>query len=283
MITAQVRLWVLATITVLLVGNVYSQNLNFWVATNGTDTQGCGLTINTPCNTIVYTLGQIQSQVLDNNVTVSLLPGVYNGTSNSNFSIPTLSKPTLKISFISTGNAQGVTIDGMGQYPIITGFSAHTLLQGISFVNGLSISGGCISSTDNPFEITITSCIFNNCSATNGGALYVVSIASTSLQITSGTNFTNNVATDNGGAVYLNIQGDVPPNIVSCGFTGNRAGMAGGAIYGQAQLFMTGTSIRYNNGKNGGGIYLSRHSNTSGCISTVQHCRYGRWFICQPA
>ncbi|WP_407412031.1 hypothetical protein [Methanobrevibacter sp.] len=111
------------------------------------------------------------------------------------------------------------------------------------------------------YNPSISNCYFINNSATNGGAVYILSDSN----ITNCT-FVNNYAESEGGAVYLKtsiyadeylyIDNKLNSTILNCTFNNNHASDAGGAIYSNAYLNIINSLFNSNHAYYAGSIIL---------------------------
>ena len=127
-----------------------------------------------------------------------------------------------------TIDGQGHTLDANNQISIFKIKTyTHVTLKNITFVNGKGFNGGAIELTPGS-SIEIIDCKFINNTATNfGGAIYSVVYGATLTSTITNSIFENNTAL-NGGAIYLM---EDKATIEGTTFTGNKAGKDGAALY----------------------------------------------------
>ena len=121
----------------------------------------------------------------------------------------------------------------------------------------LQKNGGAVYMDDPIGVATISGGTIENCSALNGGAVYMTA---GTFNLSGSSNITNCNADGNGGAIYLGQAADTKGTFeMSSGcISHNKASGNGGAIYldgGNATI--SGGSLEFNEGQNGGGAYLA--------------------------
>jgi len=200
--------------------------------------------------------------------TVFLQTGTYNKSGiDNNF---TISK---NITIQGNGSANSIIIDAQGQRRIAIGSGFNVAFINITFRNfdssgyltspGVYVDGyGGVISTYSP--ITFINCIFENNTASIGGA---ICIYGGSVDLINST-FTNNIGSSHGGAVAI-YGGTV--GLINCTFTNNRANgtsSAGGAVFIIAGTVGLINSTFTNNRAStfGGAIYNRGNLNLSGNI-----------------
>ncbi|MFH1680200.1 MAG: right-handed parallel beta-helix repeat-containing protein [Candidatus Eisenbacteria bacterium] len=175
--------------------------------------------------------------------TVSLANGTYMGTGNRD--VDFLGKA------ITVRSASGdpaaciidchAAIDDMHRAFLFTNLETETsILEGITIRNGWGsymppdgeASGGAIYFRR--ASPTIRSCVFENNSATNGGALFLWDF---SIPRISACSFVGNHANRHGGAVHLHVH--CFGTVEGCAFDGNTAGQNGGAVFANETSFPT--------------------------------------------
>lgn len=125
-------------------------------------------------------------------------------------------------------------------------------IEGLTIRNGVSFGGSAVLA--NNASPTIVDCVFENCSAVSGGAVYLDSSASR----VEGCRFLQNHASNSGGGLYAFSHS---ARIVSCYFEGNTANSGGGLIVAQPSTgpnYISGCTFVANSATDfGGGIYIS--------------------------
>ncbi|HXC50042.1 MAG TPA: choice-of-anchor Q domain-containing protein [Candidatus Limnocylindrales bacterium] len=159
-----------------------------------------------------------------------------------------------------------LTIDGAGQYVVITGVDETNVpvqvfsidggtveMNGLQIQGGGAVAGGAIM-VDSA-TLAIEGCSFNNNVAIDGGVIH----ASSSTLAIEGSSFSNNVA-GTGGAIYVSSS---TLSVLDSYFAGNGADSDGGAVYSTNSA----TSIRnstfsasFSNSITGGAITLDTGS-----------------------
>lgn len=175
--------------------------------------------------------------------------GIRNFTVNGNGNI--INGASTYSGFYSGNNLNNYTLDNIkmnnfyttGSGSAIYNTGAITLTDG-SFNNNTASNGGAIYNITNASTIsTITNVTFNNnnASSTFGGAIYNIN----GIINISGTSFDSNSATRTGGAIY-NKQGEI--NISGGSFSGNYTTWTAGAIYNGGTLSIKDGTTFTNNG-----------------------------------
>ncbi|MDO5859526.1 Ig-like domain repeat protein, partial [Methanobrevibacter sp.] len=155
-----------------------------------------------------------------------------------------------------TIDGQGYTLDGAGESSIfrITGDS-HVILKNINFVNGHGSSGGAIRFSSYENVEIYNSNFTNNSASVSGGAIYIYSAGSISLnsKIVNST-FTNNVAAT-GGAISAS---GTLTSVVSSNFYYNNATNNGGSLFLDVGAYVDRCLFEHGHAANdGGAIYLN--------------------------
>lgn len=196
--------------------------------------------------------------------------------------------PNISSEVIIDGEDTGITLDANNLSRHITipnNLAASISVNGITFINGSSSSGGAINGVR---PITITNCIFRNNTAPSGlavaaGGLTIISNSTFSEHIGTGSSvvivsggagitisnstFSNNSVDSGAGAVFVN---SAPSTITNSTFYNNSGGTAGGAIVNarqvaDANMVLTNNTFVGNSSSIGGTIL----STGTGAVTTM--------------
>ncbi len=211
--------------------------------------------------------------------TVIIAPGTYMGTGNHGINMGGLS-----VTVTSSGGAGSTIIDcdcllGARAFSFTSPADTAAIIENLTVRNGVGSLGGAIYiSAASP---TIRDCVFESCSADDGGAIYASSSASPTIRDCT---FTDNTAID-GGALYVNsyvgsIQGCVfignsatnggalslmtfaeMERVLGCLFRDNTADKGGAIYYSNAETSIDDCSFHGNTAATGGGIYFLNNYN----------------------
>lgn len=155
-----------------------------------------------------------------------------------------------------------LTIDGDNYFPYDSLVSINTpnsiYMTRLTFLNGKTDNvGGAVRIEQG--EIYAMNCVFENCSAVRGGAVYVSEGASF---YPSECSFTGNLATFDGGAIYCEGNSDIR----NCTFANNTAlNGSGGAIYAGNGILIDRGTIYGNSALYGGGVYVLDNGRVQNC------------------
>ena len=180
--------------------------------------------------------------------TVLILPGTYTGEQNRS-----LNFGGRLISLIGEAGREATTIDCQSAgraFVFDTGETWDALVQGITVRNGSGTNGGGVwASGSSP---RFFRCTFENCSGEFGGVFYLGHQSRTMIEECE---FSGNYAVDYGGCIYTYA---ASPYIMYCNFTGNTAGVSGGAISCKTWTIarITNNTFTGNYAHDGGCIYV---------------------------
>ena len=200
---------------VLTASSVSAASTVYVNATGGNDANTG--TSDSPYQTIAQGISGV-----DENGTVYIANGVYNGTGNTNITI------SHNMSIIGQSQT-GTIINGTGTnwiFKILSGVTVN--INNLTFTNATTTGNG--AAIHNSGTLAVGDCTFTGNIATGsypydfGGALYNDGTITNVI----GCTFTNNTASSLGGA-FLNYMGTIN-NITGCTFTNNTATGAAGAI-----------------------------------------------------
>jgi predicted outer membrane repeat protein len=152
-----------------------------------------------------------------------------------------------------------VVVDAHQQNTHLTFSNSESRIENITFINGGNGDGAVY--VDDQCRVEIVNCAFKNNTHRVGGGLYVRPVnASVYLDTVF---FENNRATLYGGGIGCDGQ----LYMTRCSFTGNSAGVYGGAIYLLASRpsFIYTTTIAENTSPEGGAIYYGGTVNILDC------------------
>lgn len=153
-----------------------------------------------------------------------------------------------------------------------TALDKSLVLDSMIFIDSYSIIGGAVQ-TVAPESVVIKNCVFRNCSAWGGGALYVETQNAIVATIENSKFQGNEASSDLGGAIKIYSQTtDARIYVSDSDFEGNSAWIVGGAISLQASD--TGlvqlTNCNFNSNTvypgSGGAVYCSSSSNTDAIV-----------------
>ncbi|MCD4690714.1 right-handed parallel beta-helix repeat-containing protein, partial [bacterium] len=177
--------------------------------------------------------------------TVIVAPGTYRGPGNLNIDMDGLC-----VTLTSSGSAAETIIDcelDGRAFDISSPNDTTAVIDGFTIRNGTAQLGGGIDiSAAAP---TINDCVFESCTADNGGAIHMSSTASPTI---TDCTFSGNVAKDGGGLYSGSFEG----SIEGCTFSGNVAENGGGLyLSGTAEHPVTGCAFVGNTADSGGGVF----------------------------
>jgi hypothetical protein len=252
-------MFLLLTIFAILisVSSVSAASTVYVNATGGNDSNTG--TSDSPYQTISQGISSV-----DENGTVYIANGVYNGTGNTNI--------TIGHNMSIIGQSQtGTIINGTGTnwiFKILSGVIVN--INNLTFTNATTTDNG--AAIHNSGTLAVGDCTFTGNMATGnypydfGGALY----NSGTITNVIGCTFTNNTASSLGGA-FLNYMGTIN-NITGCTFTNNTA-IAGGALYNYGGTITTvnGCNFTNNTANSAAGAIASYNG---GITSNVINCTF---------
>ena len=185
----------------------------------------------------------------------------------NNFSKITITAPPV------TNSTYGVTLSANG-FPAVNvglGENSTVTFANIAFnVTGASTDGGCVTGgTSGPSaDVNFSNCLFEGVTSGKGGGILVGGNVYYTL---SGCVF-NNCSASEGGAIYNNSSGynsSGSMTLSDCTFTNCSAGSYGGAIYNPGSLSISGGSFAGNKATYGGAIFNDWQQSSSGTSATL--------------
>ncbi len=154
-----------------------------------------------------------------------------------------------------------VTVDGGAAGPVVSVAGATVLIDGLTLTNGLSDSGGGISSGSGSSLTLVDVQVTGNVATTTGGGLHHVG---NELSIT-GATFSTNQATGNGGAIFTDSASLT--SITDSTISDNESFDHGGGIYATGALLVENTIVELNrSGDFGGGIHAGSSAFITGSL-----------------
>ena len=150
-----------------------------------------------------------------------------------------------------------VTLNGEGESPTVSvasGSDSSTLaIEDLSLFGAVGDNNGGGLYCSGTHTVTLTDTIFDQCIATNGGALYVSGCA---LTIAGDSLISDSEAYDSGGGVYVTGGGSV--TLAAGSIEDNDATQQGGGVYVlEATMTVSGGNISANTADYGAGVYVS--------------------------
>jgi len=166
----------------------------------------------------------------------------------------TLTWGVLTLNNSATIDGAGITLDGNGG-PILALPGGTIFLNGLVFENGSATNGGAISISG--AAVHITGCAFSGNSATDDGG--AIDATGSSDVIISGSSFQDNTAGDSGGAIYESSNEQLV--VSGSSFSANSATLgSGGAIYSETTTSIATSTFALNNAAEGGAVDNSEPS-----------------------
>ncbi|MGH8952790.1 MAG: choice-of-anchor Q domain-containing protein [Acidimicrobiia bacterium] len=154
-----------------------------------------------------------------------------------------------------------VTVDGGAAGPVVSVAGATVLIDGLTLTNGLSDSGGGISSGSGSSLTLVDVQVTGNVATTTGGGLHHVG---NELSIT-GATFSTNQGTGNGGAIFTDSASLT--SITDSTISDNESFDHGGGIYATGALLVENTIVELNrSGDFGGGIHAGSSAFITGSL-----------------
>ncbi|MDP3034670.1 MAG: Ig-like domain repeat protein [Methanobacteriaceae archaeon] len=192
---------------------------------------------------------------VNENGTINMVGGVYNGTSNAKITI----NKNMNI-FGEVGSNYFTIINGSAtDWVLKINSGVKVNLTNLYFFQANSIEGSAINNTG---DLKIENCTFgSNYASDRGGAILNMG----NLSITE-TVFQENTANQNGGSIYNKAN----MTIYNCTFTGNDVWSSGGAIYmdSSSKNSIYKTTFYGCSANDGGALYTSSNSNQ------ISHCTF---------
>ncbi|MCH8005018.1 MAG: hypothetical protein IH888_02170 [Planctomycetes bacterium] len=200
---------------------------------------------------------------------VVVADGVYTGAGNR-----TINTGTKLITVRSAGGPGACVIDCEAQdYAFVVSGGAR--VEGFTVRNGQGTFGGAMFIDG---DATVVDCVFEQCTADGGGALFVLGSSPTII----GCTFVGNRAQVNDGGALYNLYGS--PVLVDCLMVDNSAAQLGGAIFSDlAFLSLVNCTLSGNAAFGGGAIcnYAGVEMGLSNCIVWNNHADTGEGFSVQ--
>ena len=226
------------------------ENTIFVNSTSGVDSTYCGVCKEFACASIQFALILAQS-----NVHIAVSAGIYFGEYNTNLE---LFVPNVYMYSLHGANETILIGNSISRIIHIENALSKFTVEGFTFASGSTTSyGGAVYIGDGSTDIFFKNCMFENCTASTGGAFHI-GMSSVTLNNCA---ILNNRADQNGGAIYLKTGGQL--NLQDSRFSYNYALTGGGVVFLEGSLNVVSTYFEENVAEIGGVIHVESHADVN--------------------